>query len=182
MDIKKLEVYPGIKALIFDLDGTLADTMPVHFLAYKNILTEYGIDFSPDLVYANAGYSTLYGDLTGGLCPIGDLTKTEVFALSNWYNREFELIPQQIIDRPPSAELRPNQKDSDTLPEYDTLDPAIIKIVEKYQSPKTNLEKEVLFKMMRNEFKRWQAPPILKVSNHAFGRGRRLPIAHKAYY
>ncbi len=126
------------------------------------------------------GYSTMYGDLIGGLCPIGDLTKTEVFELSKWYNNEYELIPARIIERPPSAELRADQKDSDSLPEYDVLDPVIIKIVEQYKAPKSDVDREVLKKMMMSEFKRWQSPPILKVSNHAFGRGRRLPIAHKA--
>lgn len=125
------------------------------------------------------GYSTLYGDLIGGICPIGDLTKTQVFELSRWYNKEHEVIPSGIIERPPSAELRPNQKDSDSLPEYVLLDKAIEKIVEKYKSPSSALEKKVLLTLMKTEFKRWQAPPILKVSNHAFGRGRRLPIAHK---
>lgn len=128
------------------------------------------------------GYSTLYGDLIGALCPIGDLTKSEVFKLSNHYNKEYEVIPQKIIDRSPSAELRPNQKDSDTLPEYNILDPLIVKVVEHYKVPKSQIEKKILLKMMQNEFKRWQAPPILKVTNHAFGRGRRLPIAHKAYF
>ena len=128
------------------------------------------------------GYTTLYGDMVGGLCPIGDLTKSEVFELAKWYNHQHELIPNGIIERPPSAELREDQKDSDTLPSYDVLDPVVKKIVEKFKAPSSELEKEVLIKMMKSEFKRWQAPPILKVTNHAFGRGRRLPIAHKAIY
>lgn len=130
----------------------------------------------------SVGYSTLYGDMSGALCPIGDLTKTEVYNLAKWYNREHEVIPKEIIEREPSAELRPNQKDSDTLPAYSLLDSAVVKIVENFKPAHSQLEKEVLFKMMNSEFKRWQAPPILKVSNHAFGRGRRLPIAHKAIF
>jgi NAD+ synthase (glutamine-hydrolysing) len=126
------------------------------------------------------GYSTLYGDLTGGLCVIGDLLKREVFELSRYYNSEFELIPEGIISRPPSAELRPDQRDEDSLPPYDKLDILVDKIVEEYARPKGPLGKKVLSMMMASEFKRWQAPPILKVTDHAFGRGRRLPIAHKA--
>lgn len=128
------------------------------------------------------GYTTLYGDMVGGICPIGDLTKTEVFELAKWYNHQHELIPWEIINRPPTAELKENQKDSDTLPSYDVLDPVVKKIVEKFKAPTTTMEQNVLQKMMRSEFKRWQAPPILKISSHAFGRGRRLPVAHKAVY
>lgn len=126
------------------------------------------------------GYSTLYGDLTGGLLPIGDLLKTEVFALANYYNSENEIIPRGIIERPPSAELRENQTDQDSLPPYDELDKIIMKLVVGFLPPKTDLEKKILEMMMKSEFKRWQSPPILKVSDHAFGRGRRFPVAHRA--
>lgn len=128
------------------------------------------------------GYSTLYGDMAGGLCPIGDLLKTDVFALSKYYNREQEIIPQRIIDRAPSAELRPNQSDQDSLPDYKVLDKEIQKMVEQFKPARSPLSRKVLNMMMSSEFKRWQSPPILKVSNHAFGLGRRLPIAHKAYF
>lgn len=128
------------------------------------------------------GYSTLYGDMTGGLMVIGDLLKTEVFELARAYNREEEVIPERIITRPPSAELRPNQKDSDSLPEYSLLDKAVEKLVEGFRTPSNEIDKRVLLAMMRSEFKRWQAPPILKVSEHAFGRGRRFPVAHKAFF
>ena len=128
------------------------------------------------------GYSTLYGDLSGGLCVIGDLLKTEVFALANEINREEEVIPQEIIDRPPSAELKPNQKDSDSLPPYEDLDKAIVRLVVDCKPARTKLEKRILKSLMRSEFKRWQAPPILKISNHSFGQGRRLPIAHQAIF
>jgi NAD+ synthase (glutamine-hydrolysing) len=126
------------------------------------------------------GYGTLYGDLIGALMPIGDLLKTEVFKLARHYNSEAEVIPVGIIERPPSAELRPNQKDSDSLPEYDKLDPVLHRLVEGLSAPKNELEQRVLDLMMKSEFKRWQSPPILKVSDHAFGRGRRFPIAHRA--
>lgn len=126
------------------------------------------------------GYGTLYGDLIGGLMPIGDLLKTEVFALSRYYNSQGEVIPEGIITRPPSAELRANQKDSDSLPEYEELDPVVHRLVEGLSAPKNALEQRVLDMMMKSEFKRWQSPPVLKVSDHAFGRGRRFPIAHRS--
>jgi NAD+ synthase (glutamine-hydrolysing) len=127
-----------------------------------------------------AGYSTLYGDQCGGLAPLGDLLKRDVYSLARYYNQDAELIPSWIIDRPPSAELRPNQRDQDSLPPYDDLDEAVVNIIEKRKPAKTVTEKWILETSYRSEFKRWQAPPILKVSDHAFGRGRRMPIAHQA--
>lgn len=126
------------------------------------------------------GYTTLYGDMCGGLAPIGDLTKTQVYELAEEINKDSEIIPRQIITRPPSAELRPNQKDQDSLPDYASLDKAVVKIVQKTAKPSTAVEKWTLEALMKSEFKRWQAPPILKITDHAFGRGRRFPIAHKA--
>lgn len=126
------------------------------------------------------GYSTLYGDMCGALMPIGDLLKTEVYRLAKLYNKEHELIPEEIITRPPSAELRPNQKDQDSLPPYEVLDPLVEKLVEGYSRANSPIESRILKSLFSSEFKRWQAPPILKVSDHAFGRGRRLPLAHKA--
>jgi len=128
------------------------------------------------------GYSTLYGDLCGGISPIGDLTKKQVFGLCEYYNKNHELIPKKIITRPPTAELKPNQKDSDSLPAYDLLDKSVEKLVVHKKPATTTVDKRVLQMMMRSEFKRWQAPPILRVSTHAFGGGRRMPIAHKAIY
>jgi NAD+ synthase (glutamine-hydrolysing) len=127
-----------------------------------------------------AGYATLYGDMCGGLMPIGDLTKKDVYALARLYNQDQELIPARIIDREPSAELRPNQKDQDTLPPYDELDAAVEKIVTEGKIGISSAEKFLLPALLRSEFKRWQAPPILKVSKHSFGRGRRWPVAHRA--
>ena len=128
------------------------------------------------------GYATLYGDMCGGLAPLADLLKNEVYALSRYVNRESELIPVAIIDRAPSAELRPGQKDQDSLPPYDILDRAVENLVELRKPAKTDEEKWLLKQIIRNEFNRWQAPLILKVSAHAFGRGRRMPIAHKANF
>jgi NAD+ synthase (glutamine-hydrolysing) len=125
-----------------------------------------------------AGYSTLYGDLIGGICPLGDLTKGEVYALAKYYNRDREIIPKSSLEKAPSAELAPNQKDQDTLPPYDELDKAVIKLVEQKKSPSGKTENWLSEMLYKNEFKRWQAPPILRVSEHAFGRGRRKPIAY----
>lgn len=127
-----------------------------------------------------AGYSTLYGDMCGGLAPIGDLTKNQVYSLAKLYNQQIELIPREIIDRAPTAELRPNQRDQDSLPEYDLLDSSVVNLIEKSRPVKTSTDKWLLPVIFRTEFKRWQAPPILKVSQHSFGRGRRWPIAHRA--
>lgn len=129
-----------------------------------------------------SGYGTLYGDLIGALAPIGDLLKNEVYALSRLYNIEREVIPQEIIDRAPTAELRPNQKDQDSLPPYDELDKSVIKIMEGGKKPRTPSDEFLLKALMKSEFKRWQAPPVLKVRNRSFGAGRRFPVVHKAVY
>jgi NAD+ synthase (glutamine-hydrolysing) len=126
------------------------------------------------------GYSTLYGDMIGGLMPIGDLLKTEVYKLSEYYNSEQELIPKGILTRAPSAELRANQTDQDSLPPYDELDAAVKRLAVGFHSPQNDIERRILSMMFKSEFKRWQSPPVLKVSDHAFGRGRRFPVAHKA--
>lgn len=128
------------------------------------------------------GYSTMYGDLAGGLAVIGDLLKGDVVKLCEYYNREREIIPKAILTRAPSAELRANQKDEDSLPPYNELDASVVRMVEKMKAPKGKVDAFVLNRMMRSEFKRWQAPPILKVRDHSFGRGRRLPVAHKAIF
>lgn len=128
------------------------------------------------------GYSTLYGDQCGALMPLGDLLKTEVFELCSWYN-EFkgsEIIPEQMIKRPPTAELKPDQKDTDTLPPYEELDKAVEKVITQKKAAQTDLEKWVLKRSYQSEFKRWQAAPILKISDHSFGRGRRMPLAHRS--
>lgn len=126
------------------------------------------------------GYSTLYGDLCAGFLPLGDLTKGQVFALAEHYNREYELIPRFIIDRPPSAELRPNQKDQDSLPPYEQLDNSVEHLVQNSGKIRNDTDAWLLKALFRSEFKRWQAPPILKLSKHAFGRGRRFPVAHRS--
>lgn len=148
-------------------------------MAYSNLHSSMLLTTGNKSEYAT-GYATLYGDMCGGLAVIGDLTKKQVYDLARLYNQEYELIPTRIIDRPPTAELRPNQKDQDSLPEYDKLDKAVVHLVEERKSPSGETEKWLLGVLDRTEFKRWQAPPILKISEHSFGRGRRYPIAHKA--
>ncbi len=127
------------------------------------------------------GYSTLYGDQCGALMPIGDLLKTDVFKFCEWINKKngTEVIPSRIITRPPSAELKPNQKDSDSLPDYTKLDKSIHKVITLQKTPTNDLDKWVLNRSYISEFKRWQAAPVLKISEHAYGIGRRMPIAHK---
>ncbi|MBU1009401.1 MAG: NAD+ synthase [Bacteroidetes bacterium] len=133
---------------------------------------------------AAVGYGTLYGDMNGGLSVLGDLYKTEVFALAAYINREKEIIPLNTITKPPSAELRPGQKDSDSLPEYAILDELLFQYIEKRKGPAelvalgfdAGLVKRVLRLVNTNEYKRYQTPPILRVSPKAFGMGRRMPI------
>lgn len=133
------------------------------------------------------GYGTLYGDLCGGLSVIGDVYKTEVYELAAYINKDEEVIPQNSITKPPSAELRPNQKDSDSLPDYDILDKILYQYVELRQGPDdiiamgfdATLVRRVLRLVNINEFKRYQTAPVLRVSPKAFGMGRRMPIVGK---
>lgn len=136
---------------------------------------------------AAVGYGTLYGDMVGGLSVIGDVYKTEVFELARYMNKDGEVIPENTITKPPSAELRPNQKDSDSLPDYDVLDEVLYQYIEKRQGPKEliqmgfdeKLVKRILRLVNINEFKRYQTAPVLRVSPKAFGMGRRMPIVGK---
>lgn len=133
------------------------------------------------------GYGTLYGDLCGGLSVIGDLYKGQVYELARFMNREEEIIPSFIIDRPPSAELRENQQDTDSLPPYDELDELLKQYIEGRKSPEELREmgfeestiKRVLSLVNSSEWKRYQTAPILRVSPKAFGMGRRMPIVAK---
>ncbi|MDE3188174.1 MAG: NAD+ synthase [Acidobacteriota bacterium] len=134
------------------------------------------------------GYCTLYGDMVGALAVIGDLVKTRVYAVCRWLNREREIIPLPILEKPPSAELRPGQKDTDSLPPYDLLDPVIEAYVERYETPEhiaethgfpLELVRQVVRLVERSEYKRQQAAPVLKVTSKSFGMGRRFPIAVK---
>jgi NAD+ synthetase len=135
------------------------------------------------------GYCTLYGDMCGGLAVISDLPKTMVYTLSRIANcRHGNAIPESVFEKPPSAELRPDQKDSDSLPPYDVLDGILrlyveenygIEAVAKELGIDVELVRDVVRKVDRNEYKRQQAAPGLKVTSKAFGMGRRLPVAQR---
>jgi NAD+ synthase (glutamine-hydrolysing) len=135
------------------------------------------------------GYSTLYGDMAGGFAPIKDLPKTLVYELVEWRNAQGGAppIPQRVIDKPPSAELRPNQKDTDTLPSYEVLDPIIEGYVEEDRSPEdivaAGFDRDLVDRVVgwidRAEYKRRQAPPGVKITPKAFGRDRRMPITNR---
>jgi len=134
------------------------------------------------------GYCTLYGDMAGGLAVISDVPKSMVYELSSFANRSRPRIPQATLDKPPSAELRPNQKDSDTLPPYDVLDRILKAYVEDLRSPEEiadhyefplDLVRSVARRVDQNEYKRKQSPPGLKVTSKAFSVGRRFPLAQK---
>lgn len=134
------------------------------------------------------GYSTLYGDMCGGLAVIGDVTKQQVYGLAHWINRNEELIPKYTIERPPSAELRPNQKDSDSLPDYEIIDHVLQAYVEQQRSPQwiashfhypISLVESLVKRIHVNEYKRRQAPPALRVSEKSFSVGRKFPIVQR---
>lgn len=134
------------------------------------------------------GYSTLYGDMVGGLGVINDLTKRQVYNLSRWINRTKEVIPQNILDKAPSAELRPNQKDTDSLPDYSIVDQVLEEYVEEHSTPEQiarkndyplELVQDLIKRIHRNEYKRRQGAPGLRISEKAFSVGRRFPIVQK---
>ncbi len=133
------------------------------------------------------GYCTLYGDMCGALAVIADVFKTDVYRLARWINRDREVIPASTIDKPPSAELRPNQKDQDSLPPYDVLDSILNSYVVEHLSPEQIVRRghdpavvaDVINKVTFSEYKRRQAAPGLKVSPRAFGMGRRIPVAQR---
>nr|WP_319401565.1 NAD+ synthase [uncultured Carboxylicivirga sp.] len=136
---------------------------------------------------AAVGYGTLYGDMNGGLSVLGDVYKTDVFKLARYINRNIEIIPENTIVKPPSAELRPDQKDSDSLPDYDVLDAILFKYIEKHESPADIINdgfddatvKKAVRLVNMNEYKRFQTAPTLRVSGKAFGMGRRMPLVAK---
>ncbi len=136
---------------------------------------------------AAVGYGTLYGDMNGGLSVLGDVYKADVYKLARYINRDSEIIPENTIVKPPSAELRPDQKDSDSLPDYDTLDKILFAYIE-LQKPLEDIieegwDKTLIERIVKlvdsNEYKRYQAPPILRISSKAFGAGRRMPLVAK---
>ena len=133
------------------------------------------------------GYGTLYGDLCGGLAVLADVYKTQVYQLSSYINRERIIIPENTIQKPPSAELKPGQKDSDSLPDYNILDKILYQYIENRKGPSEimamGFDPEIVLKTLKMvnkaEFKRYQSPPVIRVSSKSFGLGRRLPIEGK---
>ena len=132
----------------------------------------------------SVGYATLYGDMAGGFAPIKDVPKTLVYRLCRYRNRLSPVIPQRVIERPPSADVAPDQKDSDSLPDYAILDPILERYVEDDQSLEQIIAagfdehtvKRIVRMVDRNEYKRRQAPPGVKITRRAFGRDRRYPL------
>lgn len=158
-------------------------------MAYANKFGSFLLATGNKSEYA-VGYATLYGDMNGALAVIGDLYKSEVYQMAKWLNREYygrEVIPESIITKEPSAELRPDQKDSDTLPEYDVLDKILYRYIELQHSAKkiitdgfdADTVRHVVNLVERSEFKRVQAAPILKLSSKSFGAGRRWPLVQR---
>ena len=133
---------------------------------------------------AAVGYGTLYGDMSGGLSVLGDVYKTDVYKLAKFINKKEEVIPVNTITKPPSAELKPDQKDTDSLPDYDILDKILFNYIELKKSPeeiiRSGMNEQLVLKTIRmvntNEYKRYQTPPILRISSKAFGMGRRMPL------
>jgi len=136
---------------------------------------------------AAVGYGTLYGDMAGGLSVIGDVYKSDVYKLAGFINSNLNVIPENIILKAPSAELRPNQLDTDSLPEYRILDSILYQYIEQQKpTDEINIEGidknifERVIKMINfNEYKRYQAPPVLRISSKAFGDGRKMPLVAK---
>lgn len=136
---------------------------------------------------AAVGYGTMYGDMAGGISVIGDVYKTDIYRLAHYINRNEEIIPENIITKLPSAELRPNQFDTDSLPEYRILDSILYQYIDLQKPPERitgeGITKEIVSRVIllinSNEFKRYQAPPILRISSKSFGQGRIMPIVAK---
>ena len=203
---KKINIQYDI-VFIEDIYKSFESTLKTHFAGKKPELTEENLQarirgmllmaisnkFSNILLNtsnkseAAVGYGTLYGDMAGGLSVLGDVYKTEVYELARYINKDGEIIPESTLNKPPSAELRPDQKDSDSLPPYDILDQVLYHYIEKRKGPKEliamgfdeALVKRVLKLVNINEFKRAQMAPVLRVSPKAFGVGRRMPIVGK---
>jgi NAD+ synthase (glutamine-hydrolysing) len=184
----KKSLEPNFRGLPFDLteENMQARLRAVLLMALSNKFGYILLNTSNKSESA-VGYGTLYGDMCGGLSVLGDIYKTEVYELAACINRDKEIIPENIIQKPPSAELRPGQKDSDSLPDYTILDQILYQYIEQRQGPRElagmgfdrALVDRILKMVNTNEYKRYQTPPILRVSEKAFGMGRRMPIVAK---
>ncbi len=176
---------PWFEGLPFNVaeENIQARTRAVYLMALSNKFGHVLLNTS-NKSEAAVGYGTLYGDMCGGLSVLGDVYKTDVFRLARYINKDKERIPVNSITKPPSAELRPDQKDSDSLPEYDVLDPILYNYIELRKSPseiyQSGFDKELVDRVLRMvnfcEYKRYQTPPVLRVSSKAFGMGRKMPI------
>ncbi len=185
MDAFDKVLKPHFKGLPEDIteENIQARIRAVLLMAFSNKL-DYILLNTSNKSEAAVGYGTLYGDMSGGLSVLGDVYKTDVYNLARFINRETEVIPPHIIDKPPSAELKPDQKDSDALPDYDVLDQILYRFIELQRSPEkiikdgfdAGMVKKVIGLINTSEYKRYQAPPILRISSKAFGSGRRLPL------
>jgi NAD+ synthase (glutamine-hydrolysing) len=179
---------PYFKGLAFDVteENLQARIRAVLLMAFTNKFG-YVLLNTSNKSEAAVGYGTLYGDMCGGLSVLGDLYKTEVYELAHFINKDEEIIPKNSIVKPPSAELRPNQKDIDSLPDYAVLDKILFQYIEQRKAPRElisqGFDEEIVKKILKlvntNEYKRHQTPPILRVSPKAFGMGRRMPIVGK---
>jgi NAD+ synthetase len=197
VDLDVVPIADGMEAYERMLAGAFEGTKPdvteenIQARIRGNILMAYSNKFG-SLVLSTGnkselavGYCTLYGDMSGGLAVLSDVPKTMVYRLAEWVNRDGEVVPASIIEKTPSAELRPGQKDSDTLPSYDTLDEILDRYIERGESRDAICGAGfdaatvdwVLSAVRRNEYKRRQAAPGLKVTSKAFGAGRRFPVA-----
>ncbi len=181
-------LHPFFENKSFDVteENIQARTRAIYLMALSN-KNGYILLNTSNKSEAAVGYGTLYGDMCGGISVIGDVYKTDVFKLARFINRDKEIIPENTITKPPSAELRPNQKDSDSLPDYEILDKILYEYIENRQGPSEikesgfdgNLTDRILKLVNTCEYKRFQTPPILRVSSKAFGVGRRMPIVAK---
>lgn len=187
--VKIEDLHNELRKLIPNLEGLVDENLQPRIrasilMAFANSLNALLLSTSNKSEIA-VGYSTLYGDSCGAIAVIGDLLKTTIYKLCENINREDEIIPTNILKKAPSAELRHDQKDSDSLPDYAVLDEIILLYIQELKSQKEIIElgyehalvKKVLNMIDRAEYKRQQAPPILKVASKAFGQGRRMPIA-----
>ncbi len=180
---KLLEPY--FRGLPFDVteENLQARIRAVILMAFSNKFGHILLNTS-NKSEAAVGYGTLYGDMAGGISVLGDVYKSDVYKLARYINRDREVIPEHILIKPPSAELAPGQKDSDSLPEYSTLDRILYHYIE-LQTPVDEIiamgydhdtVKKTIQLVNRSEYKRYQAPPILRISSKAFGAGRRIPL------
>lgn len=177
-----MPVFKGLKPDVTE-ENIQARARGIYLMAWSNKFGSMLLNTSNKSECA-VGYGTLYGDMNGGLAVLGDLYKTDVFRMSHMINRTREIIPENTLTKPPSAELRPGQKDSDSLPDYDILDQILFSYIEMNLPPEEIIArgadaetvKRVIRMVNLNEYKRFQAAPILRISSKAFGFGRRIPL------